>query len=88
MITVGSASIEDASAENGPHMTGPSADAAASCGDNTLSQKNKLERRKTKCSEKCRRAKLYTTQSCAAGSDMPERMVHNIPPCSAKQEWV
>ena len=25
--------------KNGPHMTGPNADAAASCGDDTLSQK-------------------------------------------------
>ena len=39
MITVESASTEDASTENGPYMTGPNADAAASCGDDTLSQK-------------------------------------------------
>ena len=33
--------------KHGLHMTGPNADAAASCGDDTLSQKYKLERRKT-----------------------------------------
>ena len=30
---------------NGPHMTGPNADAAASCGDDALSQNASLKRR-------------------------------------------
>lgn len=32
--------------KNGPHMTGPNADAAASCGDDALSQNTSLKRRK------------------------------------------
>ena len=61
--------------KHGLHMTGPSADAAASCGDDTLSQKNKLEKEETHAgSENRRRADLYTTRSCAADGDISAKV--------------
>lgn len=46
-------------------MTGLSADAAASCGDDTLSQKYKLERRKHTQAQKTAGGQIYTQLSHA-----------------------
>ena len=46
--------------KHGPHMTGLSADAAASCGDDTLSQNTSLKRRKHTQAQKTAGGQIYT----------------------------
>ena len=69
------------------HVTEPNADAAASCGDDDLSQKYKLERRDTKRSEKCRRADLHTTRHAPLMAKYQQRWSITSRYPVATQEW-
>ena len=69
--------------KNGPHMTGPNADAAASCGDDALSHKNKLERRKRSAQKKPEGSFIHNS-SCAADGDISAGVNHNIPLLGSK----
>ena len=66
--------------KHGPHMTGLSADAAASCGDDTLSQKRtSLKGGNTRRLRKPPEGRFVNDSSCAADSDISARVVHNTP---------
>ena len=58
---------------NTVRMTGSTADAAASCGDDTTEPEITSLKGGMHAQKNCRRANLYSTQSCAADSDISAR---------------
>ena len=67
-------------------MTGPIADVAASYGDDNLSPKQTHTKRTML--RKNAGGQFSHNSVMRTDSDISERMVHNIPPYLANQEWV